>query len=197
MRPSSHPAPEVWEWLPCSPQLLRIIAGLFLYHWYFNTFRGELRRNILAVFLFSPALPGRWLFLLFPSLVTLSMLLPYDWELADGLRLALQGQTLSYILPNRWLGEKKYVCFPGQAWVPIKTGRPTHWVLGPESVAYLQRGCFRDPWEWLSVNFWHTGYVPWEYKWISAMMTWRPSSDFSRDVGWQPWFWYVCYRLWP
>jgi hypothetical protein len=42
------------------------------------------------------------------------MLFTYDGELAEGLRLALQGQNLSYVLPNRQLG-KKYVSFSGQA----------------------------------------------------------------------------------
>lgn len=98
MRPSSHPAYEVWEWLLSPPQLIRIIARLFLYHWYFNTFLLQAGSEyILAIFFSCPS----WPFLLFPYLVTSSMSFTYGWKLAEGLMLALQGQDVRYALPNR------------------------------------------------------------------------------------------------
>ena len=77
MKPWRHPSYEVWEQFP-PPCEEDNCPSLFLYHWYFNTFffffflqtETDHHGNLFC----CPS----WLFLLFPSLMPLSMLFIYD-----------------------------------------------------------------------------------------------------------------------
>lgn len=99
-----------------------------------------------------------FLFWSFPSLMSLSMLFIYGWELAESLLLGKGEPTLRVFSSlNRVPGEKK--SFLGQMEVPIKKGEALTWSLSLQ-VCLVHKATDSGGLKCVSWHTWATGVCP-------------------------------------